>query len=306
MRVAVLFTDGVGIGPRQPATNPLMRGDFLFSQFDDGSGTVLPHDGRVRRVDATFGVAGRPQSASNQTAIYTGTDAPKAIGAHVLGFPNAPLRAILAEHSIVKRLSAAGRSASFANAFPAAYLAALGLAPSTEPIAAELPAKLRRRLRPSASSLAMAAGATTFRTFDDLRGGRALTHDIDGATASKRAGPLPHRTAREAAEIFWALSADFTLFEHFLADEAGHLQDLQAAERALATFDAFAREVIATRPADCALLLCSDHGNVEDLSSRNHTTNQVAVLTFGVSERLPFATVADVGRAALALLGVPS
>ena len=35
MRVALLFIDGVGIGPRTPDTNPLARGDFLVSRFDD-------------------------------------------------------------------------------------------------------------------------------------------------------------------------------------------------------------------------------------------------------------------------------
>ena len=115
---------------------------------------------------------------------------------------------------------------------------------------------------------------------------------------------VPSRKPAEAAAIFWKLSADFTLFEHYLADEAGHAQDLPAAERALETFDAFARAVIEQRPSDCQVLICSDHGNVEDLSTRGHTRNPVAVLSFGEGTLPAMQTVADVGNAALSLLGV--
>lgn len=304
MRVAILFTDGVGIGRRDPAINPLARGDFLLSQFDDGTGTALPPGGRVHPVDTTFGVPGRPQSASNQTAIYTGTDAPRAIGAHVLGFPTTALRAMLAQKSIVKRLRQAGRTASFTNAYPAAYLDALGLAHQASAVEpAPIPPAIRRRMKPSASTLAFAAGGERFRTFDDLAAGRGLTHDVDGSAATRRFPEVPRRSATEAAQIFWSLAEDFTLFEHFLADEAGHLQDEQAALAAIATFDAFARDVVARRPADTAVLICSDHGNVEDLSSRNHTTNPVAVLSFGL-EQARLSTVADVGRLALRVLDV--
>ena len=93
-------------------------------------------------------------------------------------------------------------------------------------------------------------------------------------------------------------------FEHFLADEAGHAQDADAARDALLRFDTFARAVIASRPADAQVLICSDHGNVEDLSTRGHTHNRVAVLHFGATTPPPMHTVADVGAAALTLLGV--
>ena len=115
---------------------------------------------------------------------------------------------------------------------------------------------------------------------------------------------VPIRSPAQAAAIFWKLAADFTLFEHYLADEAGHAQDLALAQKALSTFDAFARAVIEHRPADCQVLICSDHGNVEDLSTRGHTRNPVAVLSFGEGPLPPMQTVADVGVASLQLLGV--
>ncbi|MGO9831808.1 MAG: metalloenzyme [Myxococcaceae bacterium] len=299
MRVALLFVDGVGVGLNNPDVNPLARGAFLLSQFEDGTGTPLP-GGELSLVDATFGMAGRPQSASNQTALFTGLPAPLLVGRHVLGYPDAALRALLAEHSLVKRLVESGRQATFANAYPAAYLAALGLPHAAGgPPDVTIPARARRRLRPSASTAAFAAGQVPLRTLDALRAGQALAHDVTGARGVARGLRVPLRTASEAAETFWRIAAgmDFTLFEHFAADEAGHAQDSAAALEALATFDAFVRAVVAHRPADTRVLVTSDHGNVEDLRTRNHTRGLVPLLAFpplGGTSRP--RTVADVGQ----------
>ena len=126
MRVALLFIDGVGVGSRDPHFNPLARGEWLLSQFEDGTGTSLPGGG-LSLLETTFGVPGRPQSATNQTAILTGEPVPRLVGRHVLGFPDAALREILLRASVVKRLVAARHRATFVNGYPAGYLAALGL-----------------------------------------------------------------------------------------------------------------------------------------------------------------------------------
>jgi 2,3-bisphosphoglycerate-independent phosphoglycerate mutase len=299
LRTALLFIDGVGVGGKTPDTNPLARGDFLLSQFEDGTGTPLP-GGELSLVDATFGMAGRPQSASNQTALLTGLPAPLLVGRHVLGYPDGPLRALLAKHSLVKRLVDMGQRATFANAYPAAYLQALGL-PHQEggALDVEISARARRRLRSSASTAAFAAGGVPLRTLDALRAGEAVAHDVTGARAVARGLVLPLRTPLEAATAFWRLAEgmDFTLFEHFSADEAGHAQDVAAALEALGTFDAFIRAVLAKRPDDTRVLVTSDHGNVEDLRTRNHTRAPVPLLAFpplpGTARP---ATVADVGQ----------
>ena len=82
MRVAVLFIDGVGIGRHEPAHNPLAAREHLLAHFQEGPPTPLPAGGRLFPVDTTFGIPGRPQSASNQTAILTGEPAPALIGRH--------------------------------------------------------------------------------------------------------------------------------------------------------------------------------------------------------------------------------
>jgi hypothetical protein len=296
MRVALLFIDGVGVGARDPDFNPLARAEWLLSQFEDGSGTPLPGGARTL-LETTFGVAGRPQSATNQTAILTGEPAPRLVGRHVLGFPDLALREILLRASVVKRLVAAGRRATFVNGYPGAYLAALGLphVPAREPEVV-IPERARRRLRPSSTTLAFAAGEVPLRTLDQTRAGEALSHDVTGERGRARGFQVPLRTPDEAAEIFWraAEGMDFTLFEHFLADEAGHARDMALAESALGTFDAFTRAVLRRRPADARVLVCSDHGNVEDLRIRNHTRAPVALLSVPPLEGAAPETVADV------------
>jgi hypothetical protein len=310
VRVALLFIDGVGVGRKDPGVNPLAGRAHLLSQFKDDPGTPLPEGGQCIPVDTTFGVEGRPQSASNQTAILTGEPAPVLIRGHVLGYPNPPLRELLAERSLVRRLVEAGRTATFANSYPAPYLDALKLRrrTSTTPPEFTFPPEVLKRLRPSASTLAFAAGKVLLRTLDDARAGEGLTHDITGDHAHARGLSVPQRTPEDAAQVFWRVAEgmDFTFFEHYLADEAGHARDFDAALRALDTFDAFARAVVAHRPPDARVLICSDHGNVEDLSTRSHTLNPVPVLYFGPSapEVETLATVADVGRTVLRWLNV--
>jgi hypothetical protein len=296
VRVALLFIDGVGVGERDPSFNPLARRAWLLSQFGDGSGTPLP-DGGLTLLETTFGVPGRPQSASNQTALLTGEPAPRLLGRHVLGFPDAALREILLRSSVVKRIVAGGRRATFANGYPAGYLTALGLPHLASQTAdVKIPERARRRLRPSSTTLAFAAAEVPLRTLDQLRAGEALAHDVTGARPRARGLDMPVRTPEEAAAVFWRVAegADFTLFEHFVADEAGHAKDMELAESALGTFDAFARAVLAGRPADVRVLICSDHGNVEDLRIRNHTRAPVALLSFPPLVGRAPETVADV------------
>jgi 2,3-bisphosphoglycerate-independent phosphoglycerate mutase len=279
MPVLFVFVDGVGAGARDPAVNPLARGEFLLSRFADGTGAPLPAGGRAALADACLGVPGRPQSATGQTTILTGANAPRALGKHLLGFPNEALRAILRERSLFRALAAEGRTATCANSYPVAYLRALGYACEGEP---EFTFG-KRRPRPSATTVAFAAGGGRFRTWGDARAGRGLTHDITGARARAFGAGIPPREPEEAAAILLDLArrADLTLFEFFETDEAGHARSMDAALDAIERLDRFLRAAVAGLGESDALLVASDHGNLEDLSSRNHTLARVPILGFG-------------------------
>lgn len=279
MSVLFVFVDGVGAGGRDPDRNPLARGDFLLARFEDGSGEPLPGGGRATLADATLGVPGRPQSATGQTTILTGENAPGLLGRHLLGFPNGALRELLARRSVFRVLAEAGRRAAFANAYPVAYLRALGLEAEGEP---EL-ALGRRRARASATTVAYAAGGGRFRTWADARAGRGVVHDITGRRARAHGADVPVREPAEAAEILRGLARghDLTVFEFFETDEAGHARSMEAALDALGRVDALLRALVAGLGPDDSLVVASDHGNVEDLSTRNHTCAPVPVLGFG-------------------------
>lgn len=274
-----MFVDGVGAGEADPDRNPLARDEFLLSRFADGTGAPLPSGGRAVLADATLGVPGRPQSATGQTAILTGENAPLLLGRHLLGFPNATLRDLLRRRSLFRAFAEAGRRALFANAYPVAYLRALGLEADGDP-EFEIGG---RRARAAATTVAYAAGGGRFRTWADARDGGGLTHDITGERVRARGADVPLRAPEEAAEILRALAHghDLTVFEFFETDEAGHARSMERAVEALARLDALLRALVAGLGPEDALVVASDHGNVEDLSTRNHTRAPVPILGFG-------------------------
>jgi phosphopentomutase len=72
---------------------------------------------------------------------------------------------------------------------------------------------------------------------------------------------------------------------------------------ALGRLDAFLRALVARLGPEDALVVTSDHGNLEDLSTRNHTLAPVPVLGFGrAASRLD--AVRDLTGLAPLLLGL--
>src|SRR2546422_5370463 len=118
----LFFIDGLGIGTRGPHnpfdgltdTEPLA---IFQNEIPD-----IPFQGLLTPTDACLGVAGRPQSASGQTTILTGINAPAALGYHKQGFPNQALLDIIRELSIFVQLKKAGiHPIAFANTYTGAF-----------------------------------------------------------------------------------------------------------------------------------------------------------------------------------------
>ena len=75
---------------------------------------------------------------------------------------------------------------------------------------------------------------------------------------------------------------DFTMFEHFLTDFAGHAQDWDEARRLLKLLDALVGAVLEHVDLDrTTVMVISDHGNLEDMSVKTHTRNPVPGLFIG-------------------------
>src|SRR5713101_3688878 len=114
----LFFIDGLGIGTRGPH-NPFdgLADAAPLANFQDEPAR-LPFNGVLIPTDATLGVEGRPQSASGQTTILTGVNAPAAIGSHKQGFPNQALLDIIRTHSIFLQLKDRGvDTVTFANTY---------------------------------------------------------------------------------------------------------------------------------------------------------------------------------------------
>jgi 2,3-bisphosphoglycerate-independent phosphoglycerate mutase len=220
----------------------------------------------LRALDACLGVPGLPQSATGQTALFTGVNAPALIGDHVAAHPTAPLREVIAEHSFLKRAAEAGASVLFANAHSEHFWQMVD----------------QGKLRLGASTLTALAAGAPIPDLDDLLAGRAVLWDITHEIASGVLDyKLPLVPAEEAGARLARLAAgyDLVLYESFLPDLAGHRRVEPA--WVLPRLDAFLGGILAHRPADMTLVVSSDHGNLEDVTVKTHTTNPVPLLVVG-------------------------
>lgn len=304
--VVLVFVDGLGWGRVDPAVNPCHAdGVRLFALPDaaalsPGEVVPLPWGGLARPIDAVLGVAGIPQSATGQTTLLTGVNAQARLGHHLTGFPNASLRELLFEASLLKRVGERGLPAAFLNAY--------------RPLFFQLPRE--RQLCLSATTVANLAAELPFRTLDDLRAGRAVYHDITSDELRQRGFDVPAITPEAAGRLLGreARRHAFTLFEYFRTDQAGHARDLPRARDELARLEAFLAGLLAellptaaTAGGDAVpgalVILTSDHGNLEDLSTRSHTRNPVPLMAWGAGAATLLAAVSDLAAVAPAILG---
>jgi hypothetical protein len=267
--VLLFFIDGLGVGEDDEDRNPLATGELpsLRLTRTQRPSATIGSPAMAHGLDASLGVPGLPQSATGQTSILTGVNAPAAMGKHISGFPGPRLKAILQEHSILKRVREAGRTSSFLNAFGPRFFEA----PET-----------KRRL--SATTLATLASGSPFRTWNDLLEGRAVVHDLTHWRMREWGFDLPLRTPEEAGVIIAqeASLLDFTLFEYFETDRAGHDQDRQRGMRCLADIDRALQVALGRLDLQStSVIVVSDHGNLEDLGVKTHTLNPAFFALWG-------------------------
>jgi len=291
-RVLLFFIDGIGVGSDDPEKNPIATGQFPTLHLTQ---TRTPHSSagppsQARGLDASLGVPGLPQSATGQTAILTGVNAPRIMGHHVSGFPGPTLRRVLFERSLLKQIRERGLSATFLNAFRPEYF--------------EMP-HAQRRL--SATALATLASGVRFRSWEDLVEGHAVTHDLTHWRVRERGYDLPLRTPEEAGAIIAdeAMQNDFSLFEYFETDRAGHGQDQERALRCLGDLDRALATVLGRVDLKrLTVLVVSDHGNLEDLTVKTHTLNPAIFAAWGPVTDAP-RRLTDITPFTLRLLGLP-
>ncbi len=262
-----LFLDGVGIGEEDPEINPFFSvqlGAFkkIFGGIPSRENSFMENGSAfVQPSDAILGVEGFPQSGTGQVTLFTGVNAAQIIGMHFGPYPHSQTRPLLEEKNIFKVLRNLGADVHFANAFPRQFF--------------EYIESGQRRL--SATSLSCLMSGIPLCNADSLRKGDGISADI---TAERWHNELDYsdimpmkafdtgKVLRQIAE-----KRDFTMFEFFLTDKAGHKQDKAMAEKVLEMFDEFLGGIVDGGLNNLTILISSDHGNVEDLSVKTHTFN---------------------------------
>ncbi len=278
--ILFLFLDGVGLGKSDPEINPFSKGEMPNLRAVLGGRRLLAESvpleterATLLALDANLGVSGLPQSATGQATLLNGKNVPAEIGNHYGPKPNQAVAQIVSEDNLFQKLIQAGLETAYLNAFPPSYF---------EGIASG------RRLHGTIALAARRAGVP-LRTLQDLRREQAVSADFTalGWRERLKLADAPVITPRQAGErlAYLAHEVNFALFEFWLTDYAGHSQDMQAALDLLATFDqAFGGLVENWRDETGLIVLTSDHGNLEDLSTRRHTENPVPCLVIGAPE----------------------
>jgi 2,3-bisphosphoglycerate-independent phosphoglycerate mutase len=279
-KVILLFLDGVGIGAPNPGINPLFRANLPTLTRLLGKGLFSTRQMRASTrtceltpVSTTLGVGGLPQSGTGQTAIFTGVNAARVIGRHFGPYPTTGLRPIIDEKNIFRRLKDRGRTVVFANAFPQRFFTYTNSG--------------TRRL--TVTTLSCVMTGIRLLTADDLSKDRAVSADFVRDRWDELGHPGIRPIDPEEAGVHLANISeehDFTLFEYWLPDHAGHKQDMDWSVLLLERFDAFLGAL--TEALDLRktlVLLISDHGNIEDLSTKSHTRNPVPCIAVGAARR---------------------
>jgi hypothetical protein len=276
-RILFLFLDGVGLGEDIPDRNPFAIADMpRLSLLLNGRrllASSAPYEGELATllaIDAQLDVQGAPQSASGQATILTGRNVPAEIGEHYGPKPNPPIIDILEENNLFMEIQRRGGTTALLNAYPPQYFESI---------------HSRRRLY-SAVPLAVTAAGLKLMTASDLQGKRAMSADFTGVgwAAQPDFPPAPIYSPQEAGALLATLSLeyDFAWFDYWITDYIGHRGTIEQGVQLIQTFDAILGGLVdAWKEREDLIIITSDHGNLEDLSQRGHTLNNVPMIAIG-------------------------
>lgn len=273
MAVIFLFIDGVGLG-EESSSNPFTRqqypgfsamaGDQSFSR-DAREVNEINH--LFKRINATLGVEGLPQSGTGQAALFSGENAPKEIGKHFGPFPHSGIKHLLTEQSLFLKAQKIGKSCTFMNAYPDIFFE-----------------KAKKKQRWTCTTLMTKSANIKLNTAEDVKEGKALTAELTQEAWRKQLGIDVGEISPEAAAdrlLKQSNKYDLLLHEYYLTDKAGHSKDLERAADFLQVYDRFLQHLINHKQRNMTVVLSSDHGNVEDLSKKTHTFNEVPLFVYG-------------------------
>ena len=274
--VLFIFVDGIGIGPS--SHNPFAANELLAHKMLGGNQPwvqgfepVISKNHVFKSIDANLEMDGLPQSGTGQASLFTGYNCARLAGRHYGPFPHSKTWDCLQEHNIFSRVNLAfpleEAPSGFVNAYPPIFFD-----------------RATRTGRWTVTTRAARYAGIRLRTLDDVTRNKALTAEITGKAWKEKLNlDIPIHSPGEAGKLLANLSKDhrFLLFEYFLTDKAGHDQDMTRASAILKILDSFYEGIVSHLDEDVLLVLSSDHGNIEDLSTRSHTRNPVPLVARG-------------------------
>jgi len=266
MRVLFIFLDGIGLGVSDPSINPLARAKMPhLNRLLDGR----PLTKDLLAIDPNVGVKGLPQSATGQAILLTGLNVSELIGYHYGPKPNPDVSQYLKTETIFSRVVAAGKKTALLSAYPPRYFDGINSG---------------KRIYSSIPMAYTNAGHSLF-TQEDLFAGRALPADFTGEGWRSMLGipETPVRTSYEAGQKLASLAMryDFSMFEYWASDYAGHKQMMDRAVQLMESIDEVLGGLVDAMDKELIVVITSDHGNMEDMSTRKHTSAHVPALVIG-------------------------
>lgn len=273
--VLMIFLDGVGIGKKDKEYNPFFK--FGFNTFQTLFGDIPSLEnplliGKNKFLfpsDANLDVEGLPQSGTGQASLFCGFNAARFVGKHFGPFPYSTTLPKIKEDHILSYYNRNGNKGYFANAYPKPFFDYLKSG--------------RERLGVTAAACRL--NKIKFNTVSEVRKGTALTAEIINNRWNERLNyKLPIIKPQTAARRLLRLAEKnkFTLYEFYLLDSLGHLRIKDEFNRFYNIVDIFLFTILTEMDyKKTTLVICSDHGNFEDLSIKTHTRNPSLTITAG-------------------------
>lgn len=294
--VLMVFLDGVGIGKKDYQFNPFFKYGFQAFEktfggtpslekmrLDNGTHFLFP-------TDANLGVEGLPQSGTGQAALFCGFNAPKFAGKHYGPYPFTTTIPILQKDSILVYFNKKYKSSYFANAYPKVFFDYVNSG----------------RSRLSVTTLTCRLSGIRLNKVTEVRSGKALTAELTNERWNQRLGyKLKVIKPKTAARHLLRISENykFTLYEYYLTDHLGHLRLANEFEKIFSEVDEFLQTLLNEVDSNkMTLVICSDHGNIEDMSVKTHTRNPAITITAGKSAKKIAETVTDISQVKNAII----
>ena len=284
----MVFIDGVGIGKQDEFNNPFFK--YGFKTFENIFNSIPSNENKFLTngthflfpTDANLGVEGLPQSGTGQASLFCGFNAPKFAGKHFGPYPYSTTIPILQKENILVYFKEKYNSSYFANAYPKVFFDYINSG----------------RSRLSVTTLTCKLTGIRLNDVKDVSAGNALTAEFTNESWNQRLNYklkviTPETAARRLLKI--SKKNKFTLYEYYLSDHLGHLRLMNEFEKLFTEMDEFLFTLLnEVDLKNMTLVICSDHGNLEDIATKTHTRNPALTITAGKAAEAIADSVADI------------